>query len=249
LGHNVVETEYTGVSGASGLGSGGSTESVGFGPDGTDTSTVSAVFNAEHASSSGRWLSGGYAREDTGFAAALASFELDNAKNAGTVELSFEKTAVEAGTRRLNARWSVELEQDLKNMNGIDVDAELTNAMSYEIQAEIDREMIIRMIQAALAYGGGTGYSAWQSAKADGRWLAERNRDFYQKLIIEANRLAVRNTRCSNNKVSSTTTVANSKPICLDNQLLIEVTISLSQPATISFSRLPSRITSTATIC
>ena len=83
---------------------------------------------------------------DDGFAAALSSFELDNAKKAPTVELSFEKTAVEAGTRRLNARWSVELEQDLKNMNGIDVDAEVTNAMSYEIQAEIDREMIIRMI-------------------------------------------------------------------------------------------------------
>ena len=67
----------------------------------------------------------------------------------GTVELSFEKTAVEAGTRRLNARWSVELEQDLKNMNGIDVDAELTNAMSYEIQAEIDREMIGYLLSTA----------------------------------------------------------------------------------------------------
>ena len=28
-------------------------------------------------------------------------------------------------------------------MNGIDIDTELTNAMSYELQAEIDREMII----------------------------------------------------------------------------------------------------------
>jgi hypothetical protein len=104
----------------------------------------------------------------------------------------------------LNARWSVELEQDLKNMNGIDVDAELTNAMSYEIQAEIDREMIIRMIQAALTGGTGVGYSAWLAKSADARWLAERNRDFYQKLIIEANRMAVRNRRGAANFVVAT---------------------------------------------
>ena len=32
------------------------------------------------------------------------------------VKFKFEKTVVEAGTRRLVARWSVELEQDIKNM-------------------------------------------------------------------------------------------------------------------------------------
>jgi len=116
---------------------------------------------------------------DTGFAAALATFELDSASSMPTVELSFEKTAVEAGTRRLGARWSVELEQDLKNMNGIDVDSELTNAMSYEIQAEIDREMIIRMIQASIQGGAGVGYTKFDVASADGRWVAERNRAFY----------------------------------------------------------------------
>jgi hypothetical protein len=120
------------------------------------------------------------------------------------VEVSFEKTAVEAGTRRLGARWSIELEQDLKNMNGIDIDAELTNAMSYEIQAEIDREMIIRMIQAALNGGLNSGYSVWSPASADGRWLAERNRDFYQKLIVEANRIAVRNRRGAANFIVAT---------------------------------------------
>jgi hypothetical protein len=104
----------------------------------------------------------------------------------------------------LNARWSVELEQDLKNMNGIDVDAELTNAMSYEIQAEIDREMIIRMIQAALGAGSGSGFSVWTVSTADARWLGERNRDFYQKLIVEANRMAVKNRRGAANFVVAT---------------------------------------------
>ena len=152
------------------------------------------------------WLSAAnpFNDADEGLAALTSSFELDNAKDAPTVELSFEKTAVEAGTRRLGARWSVELEQDLKNMNGIDVDAELTNAMSYEIQAEIDREMIIRMIQAALKGGEQTGYTSFHIASADGRWMAERNRAFYQKLIVESNRIAVRNRRGSANFIVAT---------------------------------------------
>ena len=139
---------------------------------------------------------------DTGVAQVLKNFELTGA--IPQIEVSFEKTAVEAGTRRLAARWSVELEQDLKNMNGIDIDTELTNAMSYELQAEIDREMIVRMIQVSLNAGYGKGYSVWSPASADGRWLVERNRDFYQRLIIEANRIAVRNRRGAANFIVAT---------------------------------------------
>jgi len=142
------------------------------------------------------------AQQDMGVAALLSQFELSS--NIPQIVVSFEKTAVEAGTRRLAARWSVELEQDLKNMNGIDIDTELTNAMSYELQAEIDREMIIRMIQTALNAGFGTGFSVWSPASADGRWLVERNRDFYQRLIIEANRIAVRNRRGAANFIVAT---------------------------------------------
>ena len=150
-------------------------------------------------------LSGGqgwsFAEQDGGVAQILKNFEITG--NIPQVEVKFEKTAVEAGTRRLGARWSVELEQDLKNMNGIDVDAEITNAMSYEIQAEIDREMLMRMIQSALN-AGAAGYSTWSPASADGRWLVERNRDFYQRLIIEANRIAVRNRRGAANFIVAT---------------------------------------------
>ena len=139
---------------------------------------------------------------DRGVAQILSAFEISG--DIPQVEVKFEKTAVEAGTRRLGARWSVELEQDLKNMNGIDIDAEITNAMSYEIQAEIDREMLMRMIQTALTSGYGPGFSVWSPASADGRWLVERNRDFYQRLIIEANRIAVRNRRGAANFIVAT---------------------------------------------
>jgi hypothetical protein len=143
---------------------------------------------------------------DDGIATLLKNFELTS--DIPQMEVSFEKTSVEAGTRRLAAKWSVELEQDLKNMNGIDIDTELTNAMSYEIQAEIDREMLMRMVQVALNAGTGSGYSTWEPSTADGRWMAERNRDLYAKIIVEANRIAIRNRRGAANFIVATPKVA-----------------------------------------
>jgi hypothetical protein len=89
-------------------------------------------------------------------------------------------------------------------MNGIDIDTELTNAMSYEIQAEIDREMIARMIQVCLNAGSGVGYSTWSAISADGRWSGERARDFYNRLVVEANRVAIRNRRGAANFIIAT---------------------------------------------
>jgi hypothetical protein len=140
--------------------------------------------------------------EDKGIGELMGNFELTGKIPQMTV--TFEKTAVTADTRRLAARWSQELEQDLKNMNGIDVDTEITNAMSYEIQAEIDREMLMRMVQVALNAGLGNGYSTWTPASADARWMAERNRDLYAKIIVEANRIAVRNRRGAANFLVAT---------------------------------------------
>jgi hypothetical protein len=165
------------------------------------TGTSSARLSGDNAN----W--GAMLGQDSGVAELLANYELTG--KIPQVVVQFEKTAVEAGTRRLAARWSVELEQDLKNMNGIDVDTELTNAMSYELQAEIDREMIIRMIQVCLDNStNAKGISVWTPASADGRWLAERNRDFYQRLIVEANRIAIRNRRGAANFIVCTPRVA-----------------------------------------
>jgi hypothetical protein len=140
--------------------------------------------------------------EDNGVGALISQFELSS--KIPQITVSFEKTAVEALTRRLAAKWSVELEQDLKNMNGIDIDSELTNTMSYEIQAEIDREMIARMIQVCLNAGENVGYSTWSAVSADGRWSGERARDFYNRIVVEANRVAIRNRRGAANFIIAT---------------------------------------------
>ena len=143
-----------------------------------------------------------FPNQDRGVAQILSHFELSS--KIPQMTLAFEKTAVEAGTRRLAAKWSIELEQDLKNMNGIDIDSELTNAMSYEIQAEIDREMIMRMIQTCLNAGADQGYSIWDASRADARWSGERARDFYNRLVVEANRVAIRNRRGAANFIIAT---------------------------------------------
>jgi hypothetical protein len=161
---------------------------------------ASSAFLSGHA----EWT---FADQDRGVAELLANYELTG--NIPQIELKFEKTAVEAGTRRLATRWAVELEQDIKNMNGIDIDGELTNAMSYEIQAEIDREVVMRMIQTAFNAGFGAGYSIWSPVSADGRWTAERNLTFYQRLIIEAGRMAARNRRGAANFVIATPRVCS----------------------------------------
>jgi len=194
-------------------------ESDSLGSDDTRASNYSAGADGKEAgyntldtrftgTSSDR-LSGGsdfaFVGEDQGVADLLKNFELND--QIPQMVISFEKTAVEAGTRRLAAKWSVELEQDVRNMNGIDIDNEMTNAMSYEIQAEIDREMIMRMIQVTLTAGRGKGYSIWEPASADGRWLGERNRHFYQKLLVEANRVAIRNRRGAANFIVATPSV------------------------------------------
>jgi hypothetical protein len=187
LGYQYLDTRFTGASSSDlDTSTAGSAGDFGF-----STGTGDVAFSSLKA--------------DAGVAALLGQFELGS--KIPTIEVSFEKTAVEAGTRRLAANWSVELEQDLKNMNGIDIDTELTNAMSYELQAEIDREMIVRMIQVAIQGGKGTGYSAWFGNHADGRWLAERNRDLYAKLIVEANRIAIRNRRGAANFIVCTPAV------------------------------------------
>jgi len=164
--------------------------------------------NSAFTGASAAFLSGGAdgafsnLLEDSGVGAFMSQFELSS--KIPQITVSFEKTAVEALTRRLAAKWSVELEQDLKNMNGIDIDAELTNAMSYEIQAEIDREMIARMIQVCLNAGAGVGYSTWSAISADGRWSGERARDFYNRIVVEANRVAIRNRRGAANFIIAT---------------------------------------------
>lgn len=148
----------------------------------------------------GRWH---FRLEDTGIAAKVHAFEATGA--IARTSFGFEKQAVEAGTRRLSTSWTLETQEDLKNTNGIDIDTEATQQMSYELQAEIDREMTVRMLFSALKNNE---WSVWSGKLADARWMGERARAFYQFIIKMAMRMRVRNHRGAANFIVCTPDVA-----------------------------------------
>jgi hypothetical protein len=63
--------------------------------------------------------------------------------------LEIVNQSVEARTRKLQAGWTMEAMQDMDSQHGIDVESELTKAMSAEIVQEIDAEIIADLIALA----------------------------------------------------------------------------------------------------
>jgi hypothetical protein len=57
--------------------------------------------------------------------------------------------AVEAGSRKLQAGWTIEAMQDLNAQHGLDLESEMTQALSAEIVQEIDQEIITDLLALA----------------------------------------------------------------------------------------------------
>ena len=173
----------------------------------------------------GRWQ---FRPEDSGVAALLQQYEGTGA--IPQVGFRFEKTSVEAGTRRIGTSWTLEIEEDLKNTNGIDIESESIQQMTFELQAEIDREMTVRMLYSALSNNE---YSVFTGELADARWLGERNRAFYQNIIQKANRMAVRNRRGAANFIVCTPNVSTLLETLEDFVAMpVQTSVTTSQMAT-----------------
>lgn len=54
-----------------------------------------------------------------------------------------------AKTRKLQAKWTIEAMQDLSSQHGLDLEAEITQALSAEIVHEIDNEIVTDLIRLA----------------------------------------------------------------------------------------------------
>ena len=61
------------------------------------------------------------------------------------VSIQILKETVEARTRRLSARWTFEAAQDANAIHGIDIEAEIMQALAQEITVEIDQEMLFKL--------------------------------------------------------------------------------------------------------
>lgn len=123
----------------------------GAGPEdiiGTELGLAGATEVFANNSKTKRWYSGGPqgAGPTTGFAATTDDFEAYGGRQ---LQLEVLKQTVTAGSRKLQAKWTVEAMQDLSAQHGLDLEAEITAALSAEIVSEIDNEIINDLIALA----------------------------------------------------------------------------------------------------
>jgi hypothetical protein len=132
--------------------------------------------------------------------------------NFNQMAFSIEKTSVVAKTRALKAEYSLELAQDLKAVHGLDAEGELSNILSSEILAEINRE-VIRTVYMTARPGAQVGTAASGTFDLDidsnGRWSVEKFKGLLFQLEREANAIAQMTRRGRGNFVICSSDVAS----------------------------------------
>ena len=116
-------------------------------------------------------------------------------KEINQMNFSIDKITVTARTRILKARYSFEVAEDLKAYHGLDAENELVNILSYEILAEMNREIVDRLRLASIQ--GGT--TSFTYSNVDGRWSQERFRTLYNLINKTANQIAITTRRGNGN--------------------------------------------------
>ena len=94
------------------------------------------IAQAYSRAKSGDSSTSGYTGNDT------AALEGNGGKQ---ISVQILRQAVEAKSRKLQARWTFEAAQDAQSQHGIDVEAEIMAALAQEITAEIDQEILLSL--------------------------------------------------------------------------------------------------------
>jgi len=89
---------------------------------------------------------------------------LENEANIPEIDIKVDSVAVTAITKKLKAKWTPELGQDLNAYHNLDAEVELTQILSEQIALEIDREILEDLVRGATA-----GTRFW--SRAPGRFL------------------------------------------------------------------------------
>ena len=126
---------------------------------------------------------------------------IGNGQGIKELSMTIEKDQVEAKTRKLRSRWSIEVAQDLKAMHGLDLEEEMMDVLAYEITAEIDREIIsvIRSVADTNPVSLIGANTVDYQTDLDGRWEAEKYRNIYNLTIRKANQIAISTRRGAGN--------------------------------------------------
>ena len=149
----------------------------------------------------------------TGMDTANAEALGDGAAN-GFNEMAFsiDKVSVTAVSRALKAEYTMELAQDLKAIHGLDAEQELSNILSSEILAEINRE-VIRTINITATAGAATDTTAAGTFDLDtdsnGRWSVEKFKGLIFQIERDANKIAKDTRRGKGNVMICSSDVAS----------------------------------------
>jgi len=151
----------------------------------------------------------------TGIGIPTASAEyLGSDSNTAFAQMAFsiEKVTVTAQSRALKAEYSLELAQDLKAIHGLDAETELSNILSTEILAEINREVIRTIYTCAVAgaqYGTVTQGYFDLDTDSNGRWSVERFKGLIFQVERDANVIAKQTRRGKGNVMIVSSDVAS----------------------------------------
>jgi hypothetical protein len=125
---------------------------------------------------------------------------------------SIEKTTVTAKTRALKAEYTVELAQDLQAVHGLNAEGELSNILSTEITAELNRE-VVRTVYTAAKVGAEVGTATAGTfdldVDANGRWSVEKFKGLLFQIEREANAIAQTTRRGRGNFIICSSDVAS----------------------------------------
>jgi len=125
---------------------------------------------------------------------------------------SIEKVAVTAVSRALKAEYTMELAQDLKAIHGLDAETELSNILSAEILAEINRE-VVRTINYTASAGAQQNVANAGTFNLDvdsnGRWSVERFKGLIFQIERDANAIAKDTRRGKGNIMICSSDVAS----------------------------------------
>ena len=125
---------------------------------------------------------------------------------------SIEKTTVTAVTRALKAEYTMELAQDLKAIHGLDAETELSNILSTEILAEINRE-VIRDLYITAVPGAQVNTTTSGTFDLDtdsnGRWSVEKFKGLMFQIERDANAIGQQTRRGKGNLIICSADVAS----------------------------------------
>jgi hypothetical protein len=129
-----------------------------------------------------------------------------------SMAFSIEKVTVTAKSRALKAEYTMELAQDLKAIHGLDAETELSNILSAEILAEINRE-VVRTINITAVPGAQDNVTTAGvfdlDTDSNGRWSVEKFKGLMFQLEREANQIAKQTRRGKGNIVICSSDVAS----------------------------------------